>query len=139
MGMARLLLVEDDPDVADPLVELLRAEGHTVWVARNGKEGLALLEVEKPELIICDVEMPVLSGPDMAWQVFLRDAGSELIPILLISGVAELHLVAQKVGTSYFLGKPFTVEKLLAKLALALTERAPPHPKLATDDREVSP
>jgi len=129
--MARLLLVEDDPDVADPLVELLRAEGHTVWAARNGKEGLALLEVEKPELIICDVEMPVLNGPDMALQVFLKDAGAELIPILLVSGVADLHLVAQKVGSSYCRGKPLTGEKLLAKLALALTERTPPHPKVS--------
>jgi CheY-like chemotaxis protein len=50
----------------------------------------------KPELIICDVEMPVLSGPEMALQVFLKDAGGERIPILPISGVAELHLVAQK-------------------------------------------
>lgn len=131
--MANLLLIDDDLDLADVFAEVLRAEGHTVRVARNGKEGLARLAEEKPDLIICDVEMPVLNGPDMAFQIFLRDAGEELIPILLTSGVADLHRVAEKVGTPYFLGKPFSVEQLLDAMRRALFERKPPQRRLSAD------
>jgi CheY-like chemotaxis protein len=133
--MANLLLVDDDLDIADAFADVLRAEGHQVRMARNGEEGLARLAEEKPDLVISDVQMPVLDGPDMAYEIFLRDAGSELIPILLTSGVADLHHVARQVGTPYFLGKPFTVRQLLDKLNQALAERRRPQPKLAAGRR----
>jgi len=131
--MANLLLVDDDPDMADAFAEVLRAEGHSVRMARDGQEGLSCLADGLPDLIICDVEMPLVSGPDMAHQILARDLGQELIPILLTSGVADLHRVAEKVGTPYFLGKPFTVAQLIDQLARALSERRPPLPRPSTD------
>ncbi|MFZ5471870.1 MAG: response regulator [Myxococcota bacterium] len=122
-------MVDDDLDMANAFADVLRAEGHSVSLARNGQEGLVLLGKQKPELIICDVEMPVLNGPDMALEIFLKDAGDALIPILLASGVADLHRIADQVGTPYYLAKPFTVEQLLDTLSRALRERRPPQPK----------
>lgn len=87
---------------------------------------------EKPHLIICDVEMPFFNGPDMALQIFLRDAGEELIPILLASVIADLHCMAEKTGAPSFLDKPFSVEPLLDTLRRARSERRPPQPKLET-------
>ena len=130
--MANLLLIDDDLDMTDTFAEVLRAEGHTVRVARNGKEGLDRLGEDKPDLILCDVEMPILDGPGMALQILVRDAGQELIPILLTSGVVNLRRIAEQVGTPYFLAKPFTVDRLMSKLIQALTERRPPQPKLTT-------
>jgi len=75
--MANLLLVDGDLDMVDAFAEVLRAEGHSVRAARDGREGLARLAEEKPDLIICDVEMPIMSGPDMALEIFLGDAGQE--------------------------------------------------------------
>lgn len=128
--MADLLLVDDDHDLAEILTEFLAMAGHEVRVAHNGHEGLALLAARHPELILLDVEMPVLTGPEMALQMFLRDAGLEQIPVLLLSGAADLRQIALQVGTPYFLGKPTDPDTLMKTLDHALQERAPPRPAI---------
>ena len=87
--MANLMLVDDDLEMAEVFMELLQVEGHHVRLARNGVEGLALLSEGRPDAILCDVEMPLLDGPGLAYQLLLRDAGAEEIPFILVSGVAE--------------------------------------------------
>jgi CheY-like chemotaxis protein len=129
--MANVLLVDDDLDMLDTLAAVLRDGRHTVRVAKNGREGLERLAEEHPDLILCDVEMPVLSGPDMALEVFLHDAGLELIPIVLISGVHDLPSIARRVGTPYYVAKPFTAERLMSVVSRALAEETPPVPLAA--------
>ena len=80
-------------------------------------------------LILCEVEMPVLDGPSRVYRIVLRDAGDEKIPVVLASGVENLGRVARRLGTPYYLGKPFMVAELLAVLNRALTERTPPLPE----------
>jgi len=133
--MANLLVVDDEMDMADCCAEVLRAEGHSVRIARNGAEGLALVAAEHPDLILLDVEMPVLNGPDMAYRMFLHDVGQEQIPIVLSSGVLDLRSLAEQVGTPYFLGKPFSLKQLLTMVARALVQRTPPRPRLREDYR----
>jgi CheY-like chemotaxis protein len=128
--MAELLLVDDDLETAELLAEILRMEGHQVHVGGDGTEGLAYLASHTPELVLLDVEMPVLTGPAMARLMFLHDAGLEAIPVLLLSGVLELPEIAASVGTRYFLAKPYTLEAVIALVARALAERARPVPPL---------
>jgi FixJ family two-component response regulator len=128
--MADLVVVDDDVDVADSLAEILRDEGHYVRIGHDGKQGLALLAEHYPGAVLLDVEMPVLTGPEMAIRMFVRDCGLEAIPIVLLSGVKDLNAVAARVGTPYFLSKPFTVEALLRLLGRALVERVAPRPQL---------
>jgi FixJ family two-component response regulator len=78
--------------------------------------------------VLVDVEMPILNGPDMAYELFLRNCGDEKIPVLLISGIVGLPEIAAGVGTPYFLAKPYTVASVLRLVALALEERTYPHP-----------
>lgn len=106
--------------------DLLRSEGYEVRLARDGEEGLERLDEGFPDVIVCDVEMPVLNGPDMAYQIFLRDSGREKIPIVLASGARDLRSVAAAIGTPYFVEKPFSVKQLLEVVAGALAERIPP-------------
>ena len=124
--MADLLLVDDDTDIAETLSEFLRDQGHRLRIAANGAEGLRLLVEAVPDVVLLDVEMPVLDGPRMAHSLFLHDAGRERVPILFLSGVADLERVAAGVGTPYYLPKPFSLERLLQMLARALRERAAP-------------
>ncbi len=124
--MARLLLVDDDPDVSEILVEFLRAEGHDVRHAKDGEEGLRMLGASTPDVVLLDVEMPVLDGPGMAYRMFLEDVGHERIPIVFLSGVADLHLIAAHIGTSYYLAKPFSLDALVRMLDRVLRERTPP-------------
>lgn len=128
--MADLLVVDDDDDASYILKEFLHAQGHEVRLAVDGKQGLALLNCRRPDLVILDVEMPVLTGPEMAHLMFVHDLGMEEIPIILCSGVLDLTAVATIVGTPYFLGKPYTFDALLKLLKQALQERRPPTPYL---------
>jgi CheY-like chemotaxis protein len=132
--MAKLLVVEDDPDVAECLTSILEDEGHQVRVARDGREGLERVAEDKPDLALLDVEMPVLDGPGMACELFLHNCGHELIPIVLLSGVANLKQVAERVGTVYYLAKPYHIDAVTALIQRALTERRPAVPRLRTQE-----
>jgi CheY-like chemotaxis protein len=127
--MANLLIVDDDEDTVSLLEDILASEGHRISVAHDGLQGLERLR-SGVDLILLDVEMPRLTGPGMAYQLFLRDAGDERIPIVLLSGVLDLPRVAAAVGTPYFLAKPYALAALLALIARALAERSPPRPAL---------
>jgi len=126
--MANLLIVEDNLDIAESLADLLVALGHEVRIAHDGREGLRLVTERLPDLVLLDVEMPVLDGPAMAYQLFIENVGREKIPIVLLSAVMDLHLVAERVGSPYFLAKPYELKAFVAVLNRALAERVPPRP-----------
>ncbi|HEX8796197.1 MAG TPA: response regulator [Polyangiaceae bacterium] len=126
--MANILVVDDDRDVASALAMLLQLDGHTVRYAEDGQAGLEALNGYLPEVVCLDVDMPRLNGPDLAYRLIVEDAGKELIPIILVSGVANLVQVAQEVGTPYFVRKPFSLEAIEVTLARALKEHCAPHP-----------
>jgi DNA-binding NtrC family response regulator len=126
--MATILLLDDDDDMRDVMSDMLRMEGHEVRTGRNGIEGLQALDVEFPQVVITDLEMPVLDGYGMVYRLFVENLGRENIPIIVISGAAVLPHIAQALGTPYFLPKPFTLEALLALINRALAEAIPPRP-----------
>jgi DNA-binding response OmpR family regulator len=136
--VADVLIVDDDEDTLEALAELVACEGHRVCIAHDGVEGLQCLEAENVDLILLDVEMPRLTGPEMAYEIFVRDADVEKIPIVLLSGKLGLDRIAKAVGTPYFLPKPSTAEELCAFIERALRERAPPHPVLPELDARAS-
>ena len=74
--------------------------------------------------------MPRLSGPGMAYEMLLADAGREHIPVILLSGATELRQIAKIVGTPYQMSKPFNFDKLCSLLQRALTEAVPIKPNL---------
>ncbi len=124
--MADLILVDDDPDIAETLSEFLRDQGHRVRIAANGVEGVQLFDEGFPDVVLLDVEMPVLDGPRMAQRMFQKNRGREQVPILFISGAADLSRIAARVGTPYYLPKPFSLDSLTQVLGRALRERAAP-------------
>jgi DNA-binding response OmpR family regulator len=126
--MADLLIVDDDRDLAELLGEALAHHGHQVRFARDGMDGLRELSIRQPDAVLLDVEMPLLDGPGMAWQMFVRNYGLETIPIILLSGVVDLEQIAARVGTPYFLGKPYALSAVRALCDRALTERTAPAP-----------
>jgi len=133
--VADLLVVDDDPDLAESLAALLEAEGHEVRTARNGQEGLELVAQRQPDLVLLDVEMPFLNGPEMSYRMFIHDVGQEEIPLVLLSGVTNLLEVAQAVGTPYFLPKPCPFEAIVSLVARGLLERRAPVPEAGRSSR----
>jgi DNA-binding NtrC family response regulator len=126
--MAELLIVDDDLDVVWILEQVLMQAGYVVRVAYNGEEALRSLHERYPDLVILDVEMPVLDGPGLAYQMFVHNCGMENTPIVLLSGVFDIEAVARRVGTPYFLGKPFNPNDLMRMVRRALVEQAVPRP-----------
>lgn len=126
--VAEILVVDDDEDVGWMLEQILALDGHEVRVTHNGEEALRALRGWAPEMVVLDVEMPILDGPGLAYRMFVHNAGMENIPIVLISGVLDLRHVAERVGTPYFIAKPFTPARLLGLVHRALEERTLPRP-----------
>jgi CheY-like chemotaxis protein len=127
--MANVLIVDDDPDTVEVSSALLESAGHRITRGGNGEEGLkSLVAGPLPDCVLLDVEMPVLSGPEMARRMRLHDAGEERIPIVLVSGRDDLSAIAARMGTPYFLRKATRdyAEALLKLIERALSERRSP-------------
>jgi DNA-binding response OmpR family regulator len=128
--MADLLIVDDNTELAQLVGMLLEAQGHCVRTADDGEAGLVALVERLPELVVLDVDMPILDGPGMAYRMMVEDCGRELIPIVLLSGTMDLQAIGHRVGTPYVLAKPSDPQRLLHMIDRALAERTPPHPRL---------
>lgn len=126
--MADLLIVDDNEEIASLLEIIMADAGHSVRTAYNGAEGLHALEERLPDLVVMDVEMPVLDGPGMIYRMLVEDCGKECLPVVLVSGASDLGQIGRRVGTPYVLAKPFDPLALIDLTARALRERLPPTP-----------
>ena len=109
--MTRLLVVDDEKPLRDLLAMLFGDAGYTVVVAAHGGQALELVERERPDLIITDAMMPVLSGAELCRRLKSNVATSQ-IPIILMS-TAGRH-VASEAGADAFISKPFDLDALEA-------------------------
>jgi DNA-binding NtrC family response regulator len=126
--MASIVLIDDDDDMRETMADLLSIEGHEVRTARNGVEGLQALDDRFPQLVVTDIEMPVLDGRAMVFRMFVENLGRENVPVIVSSGAADLEEIAKALGTPYYLAKPFSLDALTATVDRALAEAIPPRP-----------
>jgi excisionase family DNA binding protein len=109
-----VLIVDDDPGVRRHVRVSLEAEGYTVREAGGAAEGLALVDEERPDLILLDVLMPQVDGWEMLRQVQER-YGVGAIPVVMFSGRTEEGAdEAVERGAQAFVRKPFDAEQLVA-------------------------
>jgi DNA-binding response OmpR family regulator len=117
--MAKILVVDDEPDIVLMLKMSLEDDGHEVITATDGAEGLRLLEEEQPDIVLCDVMMPVLDG----WGVLesKREAG-ELTPVIMLSAKTEETDIsrAMNLGAREYVTKPFDLDKVVATVSRVL-------------------
>jgi DNA-binding NtrC family response regulator len=127
--MASIVVIDDDDDMRDTMADLLSMEGHEVRTARNGVQGLQALDDRIPQLVLTDLEMPVLDGCAMVYRMFVENLGRENVPIIVASGAPNLGQIAKALGTPYYLSKPFAFETLTSTIDRALAEAIPPRPQ----------
>ena len=120
----RILVVEDDEEIAQVLQRSLRLEGYEVKLAYDGVQGLEEAHAFLPDLIVLDLGLPRLDGVDVAKR--LREGGDE-VPILILTArdALESRVEGLDVGADDYLVKPFERQELLARMR-ALLRRRPP-------------
>jgi two-component system, OmpR family, alkaline phosphatase synthesis response regulator PhoP len=126
--MARILIVEDNPDLAFGLRNNLEIEGYEIDTAEDGLTGLARIRTWRPHLVILDLMMPGMDG----YRVLrtLREEGNNT-PVLILSarGDEADKLRGFRFGADDFVTKPFSILELLARVQ-ALLRRAGPEPRV---------
>jgi DNA-binding response OmpR family regulator len=114
-GGPRLLLVEDDPDLAAMLADLLSGEGYDVEVARDGQRGLHLGLTRDFDVMLLDRGLPAIEGLDLLARLRAR---GRYAPTLVLSALGQSRdrVDGLDAGAEDYLGKPFDVDELLARL-----------------------
>lgn len=114
---ATILVVDDTPANIKLLVDLLGAKGYRVLTATNGKEALAAVRAETPDLVLLDVVMPGLSGYDVCREL-RKDPGTALLGIVLVTSLdpQEERVKGIEAGADDFLSKPINQPELFARV-----------------------
>jgi DNA-binding response OmpR family regulator len=110
-----VLVVDDDPEMLDLLSLVLQVEGYTVRTALDGEQALLAVGEAMPELILLDMKMPVMNGWEFA-RVF-RERHDRAAPIVVVTAAHNARRTSEEIGADDYLGKPFDVAVLKAKVA----------------------
>ena len=123
MNKLRIMIVEDDDDVRD-LLEIILLDSYEVMAARNGLMGLNKLDRFEPDIVICDVAMPVMNGWDFVQRLRKKAAFKNILVIFLsaISGKENIK-AGYEYGADLYLNKPVMPERLLRMLELQIKDR----------------
>ncbi len=119
--MITVLIVDDEFGIVDALRDLLEEEGYRVLSASNGREGLERIAEERPDLVLVDAMMPVMTGPEMI-AAMRSDPARASIPVILTSAAPKPNHAA--VEDVVFLKKPFSLDQLLGLLDEVLKGRS---------------
>jgi len=118
----KILLIEDDANLSQLLSGRLEKCGFILVTANDGRDGLAKVKSEMPDLIILDLKLPKLPGEEVCRQVRKDDATAK-IPIIMMTGkTSEVdRVIGRVIGADYYITKPFEMSDLLSAI-LKVTE-----------------
>jgi DNA-binding response OmpR family regulator len=118
--MYSVLIVDDEYGLAEMAGELLAMAGFTVATAINGRLALATLNSMRPDVILLDVMMPIMSGAEVL-RVLKADHNHRDIPVVMMSAAGRENVPEDLLGSiAAFLQKPFTYDELLKALRATL-------------------
>lgn len=115
---ARILIVDDEPNILGTVAPLLRARGYEVYTAMDGRSAMEAVDRDKPDLIVLDLGLPDIDGVDLCRKI--RDVVSAPIVVLSARGAEGDKVRALDVGADDYVTKPFGAEELLARIRAAL-------------------
>lgn len=113
----RLLIVDDEPDLAEMVKFRLEANGYEILLASDGQQALEVARKEKPDLIILDLMLPKMDGYKVCG-LLKKDARYSGIPIIIFSAKAQEDNIklCQEMGADAYIVKPFEPQVLLDKI-----------------------
>jgi CheY-like chemotaxis protein len=121
--MTRILLIEDDPLILENVDDILTLEGFQTVTAQDGEEGLSLAQREDPDLIVCDVMLPGLTGYEILYAL-RQNEKTENIPFIFLTGQSDKADIrhGMELGADDYLTKPFTPSELKRAVASRLAK-----------------
>jgi two-component system, OmpR family, response regulator len=123
----RILVIDDNLAILDLLQSLLQGIGYEVMTTTDGRSALELIKIRRPDLILLDVFMPIMSGYEFIEHFRQQDQAYESIPIMLITAQQlPLHEI-KRLEVAGYLQKPFHLKELLNKISglLGLSDAIP--------------
>ncbi len=113
----RIVLAEDEPQIAKLVEFKLKKEGYRVTWKENGKEALKAIKEEKPDLILLDIMMPIMDGYEVLRQI-KEDEKLRDIPVIMLTARAQEKDVVKGIdsGAEDYITKPFHPAELLARV-----------------------
>ncbi len=122
--MKKILLIEDNPDIRENTSEILELDGYEVLTAENGKIGVDLAIKEIPDLIICDIMMPVLDGYGVL-HLLSKNKETTDIPFIFLTAKAERSdfRKGMEMGADDYITKPFDDVELLSAIESRLRKK----------------
>jgi DNA-binding response OmpR family regulator len=123
-AVSRVLVVEDDPDIAQLVARYLEKSGFSVELLTNGRDALAAIAAHAPDLLVLDLMLPQVDGLEIC-RVVRGNAATAGMPIIMLTARAEEsdRIVGLEIGADDYLGKPFSPNELVARVR-ALLRRA---------------
>ena len=115
--MTKILAIDDTPYNLDILKNGLEDEGFDMVTAQSGREGLALIDQERPDLVLLDIGMPEMDGHQVLQQIRLSDEHTELPVIILTANTEDSNLArCLESGANDYVTKPFSFTALVARI-----------------------
>jgi len=107
----KIIVAEDEPLMQKTIALRLKKDGHEVITTDNGREALALIDTENPDLVITDIMMPYASGLEIVGSV--KSSGRKL-PVIVLTAMGQENVVLEafQLGAADFISKPFSPNEL---------------------------
>ncbi len=123
MSQAKILVVDDEPDIRQLVQEILTDEGYSVQVAHDGKSARLVYAQQKPDLVLLDIWMPDIDGISLLKEWSASGKLESQVVIMSGHGTLETAVEATRLGAFDFVQKPLSLAKLLATVHKALDSR----------------
>jgi two-component system, OmpR family, KDP operon response regulator KdpE len=123
MSSAKILVVDDEPQVRRVMKSTLTAEGYTITEASNGGEALEIFREQPPDIILLDLNMPEMDGLEACRQI--RRSSDVPIIMLTVRNAERDKVLALDAGADDYVVKPFGMQELLARIRAALRRKTP--------------
>ncbi|MCC5920566.1 MAG: response regulator [Cyclobacteriaceae bacterium] len=120
----KVLVVDDEPSILMSLEFLMRKNNYEVFIARDGKEAIEILNAEQPQVIVLDIMMPEVDGYEVCEYIRKTEALSKMGVIFLSAKSKESDLEkAFQLGADRYISKPFATKNLLVQIQELIEEK----------------
>ena len=129
----KVLIVEDEGNIAELLHLYLEKEGFTTEVARDGGKAVELFRTFQPDLVLLDIMLPVMDG----WTVLKKIREQDTTPVIMLTAKGETNdrVAGLEQGADDYIVKPFEMKEVLARIHAVLRRTSPPEEEAQTDKK----